>query len=209
MYRCSPQISVRLILLVLSLVVFCIDLAYSESADEIVQWVAGQLNMDIPAHMPDIRTVDKPTLQMVFQRNNRKSYLRWQARYGKHQADRILSLYLHEIIGLYDSGTNTIYAADWLEPCRLRSTVAHEATHFFQYKTRAIENQSEISAANQRLRWEIEAHQMEQRYFQMHCAPKQGGDPSFSKRSAVHESTHPHAYRHSNCFNLRYGIETP
>jgi hypothetical protein len=168
---------------VLSLVVFRIDLAYSESPEEIIQWVAGQLNVDIPTQKPDIKTVDQQTLQMVFQRNNRKSYLRWQARYGRRQADRILNLYLHEIIGLFDSQTNTIYIADWIAPCRLRSTVAHEATHFFQYKTRPMENRSEITATNQRLRWEIEAHQIEQRFIQLHCASHANGDdPSSSKR---------------------------
>lgn len=161
---------IRKAVLLASLVfLLCAGHAYSSSTNDIFHWVAIQLDTVFDGNVPEIKTVDKPTLKSVFQKNNRKSFLRWQARYGKLEAQRIMSIYLREIIGLFDPKSNTIYIADWLDPCRHQSTLAHEATHFFQYKTRELENQTEISAANQRLRWEIEAHQIEQRFIELHC----------------------------------------
>jgi hypothetical protein len=156
----------------LTLLVFFLfsSYAHSDSTHDIFQWVAVELDTVFDGNVPEIRTVDKTSLKSVFQKNNRKSYLRWQARYGVLEAERIMSIYLREVIGLFDPKSNTIYIADWLDPCRLQSILAHEATHFFQYKTRPLENQTEISAANQRLRWEIEAHQIEQRFIELHCA---------------------------------------
>jgi hypothetical protein len=161
---------IKYILLTLPLVLFCIDQAHPRSTEEILQWVASQLNTAYEGEMPEIRFVNKSELGTVFEKNNQKSYLRWQARYGMLEAQRILSIYLREIIGLFDPKTGTIYIANWLTPCHQQSITAHEITHFLQYKTRQLEDQSEMSATHQKLRWEIEAHQIETRFSQLHCA---------------------------------------
>lgn len=169
MGRLSKHIMLKVALLALPAILLCADNTYPDATNDIFQWVSIQLNTAYDGNVPEIRTVDKPTLKAVFQKNNRKSLLRWQARYGKQEAQRIMSIYLREIIGLFDPKMETIYIADWLEPCRLQATLAHEATHYFQYKTRRLENQTEISASNQRLRWEMEAHQIEKHFIQLHC----------------------------------------
>jgi Zn-dependent peptidase ImmA (M78 family) len=146
------------------------DQAYPHTTEEIFQWVASQLEIAYEGSMPEIKLVDKSELGIVFEKNNQKSYLRWQAKYGAVEAQKILSIYLREIIGLFDPKTNTIYIADWLAPCRRQSVLAHEITHFLQYKTRQIEDQSEITVANQKHRWEIEAYQIETRFVKLRCA---------------------------------------
>ena len=169
MGRSAKSTQHRIIIIALPLVLLCIDLTRADSSEEIFQWVASQMNIEYTGNMMEIRFVDKEKLCAVFTRNNRKSYRRWRARYGVLQAQRILDIYLVELVGLFDPETSIVYVADSLNPCRQQSVVAHEIAHFFQYRTRQITDQSESAAATRRLHWEIEAHQIENRFVQLHC----------------------------------------
>jgi hypothetical protein len=156
-------------LLALPLVLLSIYPTRADTSEEIFHWVASQLNIEYAGDMPEIRFVDKKSLCTIFTRNNQKSYRRWKARYGVLQAQRILNIYLIGLVGLFDPETSIVYVADFLNPCRQQSVVAHEITHFFQYRTRPITDQSELAASSRRLHWEIEAHQIENRFVQLHC----------------------------------------
>lgn len=119
--------------------------------------------------MPQIRFVGKKNLCAVFAKNNQRSYLRWKARYGERQAQKILDVYLRELMGLYDPSTNIVYVSKEIGACRRQSIIAHELAHFFQYQTGKIKKPSDPTAFAQRLQMENEAHLIEYRYIQLHC----------------------------------------
>jgi succinate dehydrogenase flavin-adding protein (antitoxin of CptAB toxin-antitoxin module) len=167
--RCLPP------LLILPLLLIYPDCTHTEDTTEIFHWVARQMKIDDPGRMPIVRFVSRQRLLTVFEKNNHRSYLRWRARYGELQAQKILTQYLRNIIGLYDPDTDTIYVAQEICACKKRSILAHEMAHFFQYQRGAAIKQPEATAYAQRLQREAQAHQIEYLYLQAHC-PSQKAD---------------------------------
>jgi hypothetical protein len=156
-------------ILILLLVPLYSDRAHTEDTEEIFNWVARQMKIDDPGRMPIVCYVSRQRLRTVFEKNNHRSYLRWKARYGELQAQKVLTQYLRNIIGLYDPGTGTVYVAHDLDICKKHSILVHEMTHFFQYQRSASIKQPEPAAYAQRLQREAQAHQNEYLYLQTHC----------------------------------------
>jgi hypothetical protein len=144
--------------------------AQSEASEQIFTWVASQMKIKNPGKMPAIRYIDRQGLCAVFEKNNKRSYLRWKARYGVLQAQKILSVYLKEIMGLYEPDTCSVYVLKDLSRCRRNSILAHEFTHHFQYRNGIA--QSNHSVFNKRFGMENQAYQIENRYMQIHCLPR-------------------------------------
>ena len=156
-------------MLILLLVPLYSDHAHTEDTEEIFYWVARQMKIDDPGRMPIARYVPRQRLRTVFEKNNHQSYLHWRARYGELQAQKVLTQYLLNIIGLYDPGTGTVYVAHDLDTCKKRSILAHEMTHFFQYQKNTAIKQPEAIAYAQRLQREAQAHQNEYLYLHTYC----------------------------------------
>jgi succinate dehydrogenase flavin-adding protein (antitoxin of CptAB toxin-antitoxin module) len=156
-------------LLMLPLLLLYSDRTHIEDTTEIFYWVARQMKIDDPGRMPIVRHVSRQRLRTVFEKNNHRSYLRWRARYGELQAQKMLNQYLRNIIGLYDPDTDTIYVAQEICACKKRSILAHEMAHFFQYQRGAAIKQPEATAYAQRLQREAQAHQIEHLHLQAHC----------------------------------------
>lgn len=163
-------------MLILLLVSLNSDRAHTEDTEEIFHWTARQMKIDDPGRMPIVRFVSRRRLRTVFEKNNRRSYLHWRARYGELQAQKVLTQYLRNIIGLYDPGTGTVYVAHDLDSCKKRSILAHEMTHFFQYRKCAAIKQPEATAYAQRLQREGQAHHNEYLYLQTHCPSRKADE---------------------------------
>lgn len=172
MERLSKRRRCLLAMLILPLVLLYSDRAHTEDTEKIFHWVARQMKIDDPGRTPIVRYVSRQILRTIFEKNNHRSYLRWRARYGELQAQKMLTQYLRNILGLYDPGTGTVYVAQDLNICKKRTILAHEMTHFFQYQRDAATKQPEPAAYAQRLQREAQAHQIEHLYFQAHCPPR-------------------------------------
>lgn len=175
MKRSAKRRQYLLPLLMLPLLLLYSDRTHTGDTTEIFHWVARQMKIDDPGRMPIVRYVSRQRLCTVFEKNNHRSYLRWRARYGELQAQKMLIQYLLNIIGLYDPDTDTIYVAQEIYACKKRSILAHEMAHFFQYQRDAATMKPEATAYAQRLQRETQAHQIEYLYLQAHCPiPKDG-----------------------------------
>ena len=169
MGRSAQRRGCRLLLLVWLLILPYPGRSPADDDQEIFHWVARHMKIDNPGRMPQILYVSRDRLGMVFEKNNRRSYLRWRARYGELQARKILTLCLRNILGLYDPDTGTVYVAEDLVVCQQRSILAHELAHFLQYQSTSTIKQPESAAYAQRLQRETQAHQIEYLYLQSHC----------------------------------------
>lgn len=175
MERFSKRRRCLLTMLILPLVLLYPGPTPTEDSAAIFHWVAHQIKIDNPGRMPRVRYVSRQKLRTVFEKNNHRSYLRWRARYGELQAQKMLTQYLRNIMGMYNPDTDTIYVAQEIYACKKRSILAHEMAHFFQYQRGAAIKQPEAAAYAQRLQREAQAHQIEYLYFQAHCPSQKAG----------------------------------
>ena len=151
--------------------VLCIWFSPARADDpmQIYMWVAQEMQIDIDQAMPKILFVEKSELQAAFKEGNHKSYLRWEAEYGKVQAQRILNKYLEGVLGLFVPQTETIYVDAFLSPCRQEAILAHEISHFFQHLTHGVISPGQYGADMEHLVREMEAYQLEKKFVENHC----------------------------------------
>ena len=162
----------RLAVPVLALVLCFQKPSHALEPAEILAWVAHRMYIAEPGPLPALFYVDKAKLQAVFKRANRNSYLRWEARFGTSEAQRILSVYLQEIVGMFDSDTKSIYVGRFLAPCRREAILAHEITHYLQVHRHGRVEPDVHDAEHIQLRWEMQAITMERRYGELFCENK-------------------------------------
>lgn len=152
-------------------IVLCFWLSPAKADDpiEIFMWVANEMQIDTAQAMPKILFVEKTELQAAFIEGNQKAFLRWEAEYGKVQAQRILDQYLEGVLGLFVPQTETIYVNTFLSPCRQQAILAHEITHFFQHLTHGVISPDQYGADMEHLVREMEAYKIEKKFMETHC----------------------------------------
>ena len=159
----------RFCLIAIAAVLFWSGRAHCQTSIDVYMWVADQMNVRFIPAIPSIHFVDRDALQQVFQRSNRRSFLRWEAEYGEVQARKILDRYLQGVVGLFVPETESIYVFNALSPCRQQAVLAHEITHFFQHiKDGPVEPGAYGAEALHMVR-EMEAYKVEERYKWMFC----------------------------------------
>ena len=89
--------------------------------------------------------------------------------YGRDEADRLMVLYLQELIGLFVPDTQRIFVGSFLDTCRLKSIVAHEVTHYFQHMIYGKINPNMYGADQIRLNNEMQAENIEKKFIRMFC----------------------------------------
>jgi hypothetical protein len=152
-------------------IVVNIEQALSMSDQEIFNWVARQLNINKEYPMPKILVVSKEELQDAFKKQTEQSYQRWIKEYGENTAKETMNMYLTEVIGLFNPKSKVIYVGSFMEPCRFKSIVAHEITHYLQ----VMENgQVELGSAlfdNVHFFRELQANGITNDYVKAFCGP--------------------------------------
>lgn len=169
MKRLNPKIRLRVVLSVVALALFWQEPGYCLEQMEIFAWVAGRMDIADSGSLPEIHYVDKAELQAAFTRANRNSYLRWESRFGPHEAERILNTYLQELAGIYDPDSKTIYLGRFLAPCDQEAILAHELTHYLQVRQDGKVEQGRHDTENIQLKREMQAGAIEQRYRENFC----------------------------------------
>ncbi len=149
-------------------------LAYSSpersiTHEEIFHWVATELKSKKDYPMPEIRIVSREELQRTFRKASDKSLKRWAGIYGKNEANKIMSQYLEEIIGLFEAKTKLIYVGSFLEACKQESIIAHELTHYIQVVENGEASPSNYRADNLRFFRELEASKVEKKFMKTFC----------------------------------------
>ncbi len=172
MKRLKLQICVRVAASVATLALFWQEPGYALEPTQVLAWVARRMDITETGPLPAVFYVDKAELQAVFTRANRNSYLRWETRFGTPDAERILSVYLQEIVGMFDSDTKSIYVGRFLAPCRQEAILAHEFTHYLQVRRHGRVDPDTHDAEHIQLRWEMQAITMERRYSEHFCENK-------------------------------------
>lgn len=145
-------------------------LGHSQTEEEIYAWTLKQMGLDKQIEMPVIRYVDRSELKEVFKRNNRNAYLRWESEYGPDQAEKILKLYLDEIIGLFDIHTDIIYVGSFLYSCRRQAILAHEMTHYLQIRKQGPQPAGWVDMGTLHATREMEAYKVEEIFTRTFCA---------------------------------------
>lgn len=140
-----------------------------QSEEDVYIWTLRKLSLDKNFQMPVIRYVDRSELKEVFKKNNRKAYLRWELQYGSKQAEKILKLYLDEIIGLFDIHTDIIYVGNFLQPCRREAILAHEMTHYLQIRTQGTQPVGWVDHDTLHTTREMEAYKIEKAFTRTFC----------------------------------------
>ena len=85
-----------------------------------------------------------------------------------------MNFYLHEVIGFFVPDTQIIYVGSFLDACRLKSIVAHELTHYFQYKIYGKVDPNMIGADQIKLNQEMQAEIIEKRFINVVCQQSEG-----------------------------------
>ena len=137
--------------------------------EEIYIWVSSELNIENQYKMPAIQYVTKEKLGHVFKKNNERSFKRWARKYGEKKASELMDFYLSEVIGLFIPKTSDLYVADFIQPCKKESIVAHELTHFFQHMKDGPVDPNSKDAANKHLYREMQAGNIEKKFMKKFC----------------------------------------
>lgn len=143
---------------------------HSQTEVDIYLWTLMKMGLDQQYEMPVVQYVDRSELKDVFKKNNRKAYLRWESEYGPDQAEKILKLYLDEIIGLFDIHTDVIYVGNFLQPCRREAILAHEMTHYLQIRTQGTQPVGWVDLDTLHTTREMEAYKIENAFTRTFCA---------------------------------------
>ena len=119
--------------------------------------------------MPIRHFVDKATLGLAFEVGNKQSYFRWQEEYGEAEADRMMEKYLNNIVGLFNERTEIVYVGNFMDTCSQEAIFAHEMVHYFQHVTEGVIEPGSYEEEMQRLRREMEAYNIEEKYRNAFC----------------------------------------
>lgn len=159
----------RLTISLFALMLIWQEPGYGLEPEGILAWVAGRMDIADAGPLPVIHYVDKVKLQAAFTRANRNSYMRWEARYGAHEAERILNIYLDELVGMFDPDTKSIYVGRFLASCQQEVILAHEITHYLQVRSNGMIDPDAHDAGNVQLQREMQASAIELRYSEHFC----------------------------------------
>ena len=102
------------------------------SYDEILAWVANELEIEGDYPLPEIFITSKNNLQEILIGKTKKSHMLWAKVYGEVEARKMMNKCLDEILGLFDPETKVIYVGDFMDSCKTQSIIAHELTHYLQ-----------------------------------------------------------------------------
>ncbi len=158
--------------LLLAIVIFrgqALSMSHEVSHEEIFNWVAHKLKIDIDYPMPQINVVPKEMLQRVFRKQSALSYKQWVKELGKDEANKTMDMYLKEVIGLFDPKTKIIYVGSFLDPCKFDSIVAHEIVHYLQVMKDGRVNPHSIRFDNVHFLREMQASDIAQKYMKTFC----------------------------------------
>ena len=158
--------SVCLVLLILLL---CHSTGHSMTPEEIFEWVASELQIEIDYEMPVVIFIDKETLADKFIQNNQKTIRVWINRYGQAQAEKILQTYCNDIRGIFDQRSQSVYIGNFLKGCRAQAVLAHEFVHYFQNITHEFENEAQSMQEIMYLFRELQACSIEDRFVELFC----------------------------------------
>jgi hypothetical protein len=167
--RCQIKfVFIFIFTLVIPITAFAEPNAYL-SNKEIFNWVTTHLGIEKNYPIPKIQLVSREKLQSVFRKTNNESFKRWAVEYGKKKADDLIEFYLKEVIGLFIPKTCSLFVGDFIEPCKRRSIIAHELTHYLQH----VENgpiDPKTKGADQIYFYnELQAGNIEQKYMEIFC----------------------------------------
>lgn len=138
----------------------------NEKYKETFNYVANEMGIDsVKYPFPEINFVSRKELQNVFIRETKKSYLSLRQEQGEKEAKRILDFYLEYITALYVSNDKSIYVREDFPPCKEKSKVGHEITHYFQDLKNGKIVGNGIWASNKRIKRETEASHMERKIY--------------------------------------------
>lgn len=145
------------------------DPVYALEPTQIFSWVSQQMDISDAGPLPAVLYVDKAGLQDAFSKANHNTFKRWEVSFGTPRAREFWSLYLQELVGMFDPETTTIYIGRFLEPCRREAILAHEITHYLQQLRDGRIETGTRGAENIQLRREMQAGRMEQLYSELFC----------------------------------------
>ena len=155
----------------------CLSAAPADSDDidkkAIGRWVARQKSHTEPFELPTIHFVDKTDLGIAFTEGNENAYYRWEKQYGQTEAQKILSEYLDNIVGLFNEKSYTIYIGTFMSECSQRAVLAHEMVHYFQHLKEGVIPAGTYQEGIMRLKREMEAYQIEKEYRQTFCSDEE------------------------------------
>ncbi len=165
----AKQVPITLILILsISLFIRVVPVA-ANSEEEIFQWVLREMGVDSNYTMPEFQFVSKAKLQKLFKRDNEKSFQKWADQIGNDQAEKMMKMYLRELIGLYSPATGKVYVGEFLDPCRKAAVLAHEFVHHIQVKE---DGDIDITLYNSEyaiMFREIQAKSIEMKYLEAFC----------------------------------------
>ena len=160
------QATVSLILILgIPLLIWASSTAGKSEAD-IFQWVLRELGTESDYSMPEFQFVSKARLQELFKKDNKKSFQMWADQVGNDQAEKMMKMYLRELIGLYSPATEKVYVGDFLDPSRREAVLAHEFVHHIQVKEEGEIDRSLYNAEYSVLFREMEAKGIEKKYLE-------------------------------------------
>lgn len=143
---------------------------HADEVRDVYMWVADELQIDSVPDMPSVHFVDKESLHAAFKEGNQAAISHWVEQYGEDQAHRIMTHYLQGMQGLFISNSESIYIFALLPPCRRRSVLAHEFTHFFQFLTDGEISLDQYDSDILHLMREMKAYQIEKKYLAGYCS---------------------------------------
>ena len=89
------------------------------SYDEILAWVANELEVEGDYPLPEIFITSKNNLQEILIGKTKKSHMLWAKVYGEVEARKMMNKCLDEILGLFDPETKVIYVGDFMDSCKI------------------------------------------------------------------------------------------
>ncbi len=133
---------------------------------EIFNWVKQQMKIDEDYSSPLIQMVSQKRLQEIFKESNQKAFQSWREEYGPTKAQKMIDMYLKELIGLFDPKTRNIYVGEFMNKCKRNSIIAHEMTHDLQEKQGILNHLPEDDKHFFR---ELQAEKIQREYIRQFC----------------------------------------
>ena len=141
----------------------------ANSEREIFQWVQKEMGADSSYTMPEFRFVSKERLQELFRKDNERSFQKWADQMGNNQAQKMMKMYLTELIGLYSPATGEVYVGKFLDPCRKEAVLAHEFAHHIQVMEEGDIDVTLYNAEYEIMFREMQAKSIEMKYLETFC----------------------------------------
>jgi hypothetical protein len=132
--------------------------------EEIFYWVADTLQIDRFEENPSIFELGDEQLKerfLQYTERDLKLYRESLMRMGwnRNESKKYIDNLIDDVAGFFSKKDGIIYIKNSLDPCYKESIVAHEITHFFQFKYNTLREE---------LR-ELQAGQVEKKYYEEHC----------------------------------------